>query len=540
MPMAPAATLDEDVNDGERQGGRLALRWELTDNIVVTPRVIYQDIDINGYNRQDDWNILANEFTTTEPRVNIGEREQYRQLDEHFDDDFFLGDLTMEFDLGSAVLTSISSYTDRDILVTRDATQLTGSVTFDLGGTSADIRIDSPLLDYTTVEMFTQELRLSSDNESRFQWVVGGFYSDIKRDYGQTLPTPGYDAIMAGLGNPSSPELGAPVDTPFFSRIPYDFKQKAFFAEGSFDITERFTATVGARYYDFDEDRDLYFGGLFADRIVDPVTGETISLPGASSDDGVLPRVLLAYDVSDNVQLNAQAAEGFRLGGINDPLNIPLCSSRTRKPSADATASTARSLWNYELGAKFGFAGGRGQFNIAAFYADIDDLQMPVVAGTCSSRIVVNVPEAHSTGVEFELTAAPTDRFDFGISATYTQSEIDTTVTSTSAGGVTSIVAGIEEGNRLPSVPEFQLSANATYSWPMGERVDGFITGVYQHVGSRYTQMPTRPTASARSGSVHSATRRSPSSRSTRCCRPTTSATSASACAATTGKRRCS
>ena len=37
--------------------------------------------------------------------------------------------------------------------------------------------------------MFTQELRLASDYEGRFQWVLGGFYSDIERDYGQTLPT---------------------------------------------------------------------------------------------------------------------------------------------------------------------------------------------------------------------------------------------------------------------------------------------------------------------------------------------------------------
>ncbi len=129
----PGGTLHQDVNNGERTGGRLALRWELTDNITVTPRVIYQDLDVNGYNRQDIWNILANPYTTTEPAVTLGEREQYRQLDEHFDDDFMLADLTMEFDFGSAVLTSVSSYTDRDILVTRDASQLTGSVTFDLG-----------------------------------------------------------------------------------------------------------------------------------------------------------------------------------------------------------------------------------------------------------------------------------------------------------------------------------------------------------------------------------------------------------------------
>ena len=186
----PGGTLDENVNDGERQGGRLALRWELTDNIVVTPRVIYQDIDFNGYNRAGRvQHPRATRSRLPQPRVDIGEREQYRQLDEHFDDDFFLGDLTMEFDFGRAVLTSISSYTDRDILVTRDASQLTGSITFDQISSAprlTEVRLDSRLNDYTTVEVFTQELRLASDYDGRFQWVIGGFYSDIERYYGQT------------------------------------------------------------------------------------------------------------------------------------------------------------------------------------------------------------------------------------------------------------------------------------------------------------------------------------------------------------------
>src|SRR5688572_12775480 len=159
----PGGALDENVNDGQRQGGRVALRWELTDNISVTPRVIYQDVNINGFNRQDVWNILANPFTTTEPRVNLGEREQYRQLEEEFDEEFFLGDLTMDFDFGPAVLTSVSSVTNRNLLVSRDATQLTGSVTFDIlfpGATSDQVRLNSNLRDNTEVEVFTQELRL--------------------------------------------------------------------------------------------------------------------------------------------------------------------------------------------------------------------------------------------------------------------------------------------------------------------------------------------------------------------------------------------
>ncbi len=477
----PGGTFDEDVNSGERTGGRAALRWELTDNVTITPRVIYQDVDMDGVNRWDVWNMLANPFTTTEPAVDIGEREQYRQLTERFDEEFTLADLVMEFDLGPALLTSISSYTNRNLLMVRDATQLTGSVTYFnvFNGPSPGVRLDSTLLDETRIEVFTQELRLASDTDGRFQWVIGGFYSDTERNYGQTLPTPGYDALIGAPGS----VFGAPPDSPFFSRIPYDFKQMAFFAEGSWDITDRFSATLGARYYDYEEDRDLYFGGVFVDSEGTP--DEPTNGPGSTSEDGVLPRVLLSYEVSDNVQLNAQASEGFRVGGINDPLNEPLCTDDDFNSFNGRPTFDSETLWNYELGSKINFADGRGQFNIAAFYADISDLQVPFLVGSCSSRIAVNAPDAHSAGVEMELIVAPTDRFDFGISGIYTQSEIDTTVLDVTGA----VIAGIEKGNRLPSVPEFQISANATYSWPLTATANGFITGVYQYVGSRYTQM---------------------------------------------------
>ena len=101
-----------------------------------------------------------------------------------------------------------------------------------------------------------------------------------------------------------------------------------------------------------------------------------------------------------------------------------------------------------------------------------------MLAGSCSSRIVMNVPEAHATGAEFELSVQPTDRFDFGINGSYVESKVDSDISTV-----------ILDGDRQPVVPEFSLSANATYAWPFTATVDGFITGNYQHVGSRYTQI---------------------------------------------------
>ena len=121
---------------------------------------------------------------------------------------------------------------------------------------------------------------------------------------------------------------------------------------------------------------------------------------------------------------------------------------------------------------------------------EIDNLQVPVLAGTCSSRIVFNVPDSHAQGVEFELSAAATDRLEFGLSASFVESKLDSTITSTSSGGATTVVAGLKKGNRMPSVPEFQLAANATYRWPMTDALEGYVTGAYQHVGDRYTQVP--------------------------------------------------
>jgi len=473
----PGLSVNDDVNTADRFGFRAAVRFAPSDELSITPRLVYQKMEADGWNRIDAFNILGNPFTTTRPAANLGEREQFTQIGEPYTDRFVLGDLNIRYDFGAVELTSITSYSDRDLLVVRDAGALTSSITGgSIGLPESVYTLDAPLDDATTAKAWTQELRLSGAT-GRFQWVVGGFYSSAERVYAQSLLVAGFEDAT---GIPTAGQFGASKDILFFSGLDYDFKQLALFGEGTWSLNDRFDLTGGLRYYDFDEDRIQTFDGIFAD------PGRN---PGSSEASGIAPRLILSYKLSDTTNLNAQAAKGFRLGGINDPLNVPLCTAEDLVTFGGRESWEDETAWNYEVGTKSRIMGGRGSFNASAFYIDIKNLQATVTAGSCSSRVVFNVPESRSVGGEVELALAPNDSFDFAVTAGITDAELKSTLTSTSSDGSTSVVAGIREGNRLPSVPRFQMSAAATYQWQVRSDVLGYVTGTYQHVGSRFTQV---------------------------------------------------
>jgi iron complex outermembrane receptor protein len=471
------STRQTDVNTGDRAGVRAAIKIVPNDRLTITPRFIYQKVTTDGWNRIDIFNILANPYTTTRPPVTLGEREQFVQTPEPFSDKFSLGDLTLSYRFGGVTLTSITSYTHRDILVVRDATALTGSVTGGTIGLGENVyTLDAPLDDKTKAHTWTQELRFSG-GQGRLQWVAGGFYGDTKRDYGQSLYVAGFTEIS---GIPSQGTHGAGNDVLFFSDLHYKYHQFALFGEATYQLNDRVSLVGGLRYYNFNEDRTQVFDGLFAD----PGGG-----PASTDADGVAPRLILTYKASDTTNLNAQVSKGFRLGGINDPLNVPLCTPADLQTFGGHEAWDDETAWNYEIGSKSRLMAGRGSLNLSAFYMDVKDLQATVTAGSCSSRVVFNVPKARSVGGEVELSLAPNDHFDFAVSAGFNNSEIRSTVTSTALDGTVSVVSGIETGARLPSVPEFQMSAAATYQWHLATSALGYATGTYQHVGSRYTQV---------------------------------------------------
>ena len=479
----PDLSVRDNVNDGYRTGFRAAVKFAPGDNFTITPRLVYQKVKTAGWNRIDDFNILANPYTTTRPAVTLGENRQFTQLDEDFTDDFVLGDLNLNYTFeGGMALTSITSFTGRDVRVIRDATALTGSITGGSIGLSEPVyTLDAPLIDDTKASVVTQEVRLAGGGAG-LQWVGGGFYSHTDRDYDQNLPVNGFQD-MTGI-----PTVGlrAPKDVLFFSELGYKLDQFALFGEATLQAGANLSLTGGLRYYQFNEDKEQVFDGLFAN---DNTGTALVSQPGSTDASGVVPRFIASYKLSNSANVNAQVSRGFRLGGINDPLNVPLCTPADLATFSGRETWEDEKVWNYEVGYKSRVMNGNGAFNIAAFYMDINDLQATVTAGSCSSRVIFNVPSARSQGIEVEFEAAPNRNFDFAVSGSFNDAELRSTLTSTDSAGVTTVVSGIEKGRRLPSVPQIQLAAAATYQWEVHTGALAYLTGTYQHIGSRYTQV---------------------------------------------------
>ena len=471
----------DDVNSSTRNGVRLSLLWDVTERVSVLPRLVHQRVKADGFNRQEVFNLFANPHTTTRPAVQLGKREQHLLLEEGFDDETTLFDLRLTATFDGFDLTSVSSVLRRDLLVSRDTSALAGSVTVDLGFPAEQVTIPANLRDTTELDQFTQEVRLTSaDERSRLQWLLGLFYSDVKRDYAQRLTMPGYDAVVDaafGAGVSAASMNGYPLpDRPYNSDLPYDISQFAVFGEATYALTDRLALTLGGRWYDWKEERAFHSGGFFSNG----------DLQMDSTDaNGFSPRLLGRFRVSDNLTWNAQVARGFRLGGVNDPLNASLCTGSDLANFGGFQAYDDETIWNYETGFKARWRNG-ASLNAAAFHAEIKDLQVTLDAGSCSSRISFNVAEAHATGVEVELTLQPLEGLQLGLAGSWVESEFDSTVAAAEGG----VLGGVADGNRLASVPQLQLAATIDYAFGVallgGSEV--VLHASVHHVGDRITQ----------------------------------------------------
>src|SRR5262249_25888091 len=162
-------------------------------------------------------------------------------------------------------------------------------------------------------------------------------YGDTNRAYQQTLPVKGFDDLCAAEcpagflpgGNivPIIPTQGAfaPKDNLYWSDLRYKLQEWAIFGEGTYSFTDAFSFTAGLSYCNYKTDKTLIFVGFCAP-IGLSATIVAVVQAGTFKSDGVASSFIASYKVSDSTTINAQASKGFRLGGLTDPILLPLCS----------------------------------------------------------------------------------------------------------------------------------------------------------------------------------------------------------------------
>jgi outer membrane receptor protein involved in Fe transport len=260
-----------------------------------------------------------------------------------------------------------------------------------------------------------QELRLTSQTGGRLDWIVGAFWFRQENTIVQMFTTP------------STVYNDARIESTFYD--------KALFGEGNFHVTDTITLTAGARVFkEKFEFAQPIMSGPYAVR-----TG-TKTVPLTSTDaSSTTPKFAASWQVRPDVNLYAQAAQGYRSGQVNygaaqDPISgeVP---PRTFEPDT---------LWNYELGAKTRWAAGRVQANGAVFYIDWRNIQLNRFTPS-GIGYVDNAGDARLRGAELELSALPLDWLEFGTSLAYTDAELRSVKPS----------FPFKVGNQLPGSPRF-------------------------------------------------------------------------------------
>lgn len=422
---APAAfDRAEDVDAINTYGGKISGKLKLLDGrFSIKPEYMFQTTEYDGRPYAD---ISPSNFT----------RERAFLLAEPSKDDWDLLSGEIRFDTGfGEIVSSTSKFTrqgqDKEEF-SESASQIVQFFVDPLFPLSpAEINFHSDK------ETLTHETRFVSDFDGRFQATVGIYYQDD-------------DVLNVFPGTPFSF-----LDDIFNQSSQTATTETALFGEFSADVTERLKLIAGARWFDSEVSRSVTQGGAFFAPLIfpDPAHPEQ----GTTSEKGVNPRLGVEYDYSDDVLLYANAAKGYRPGGVN-AVPVSFCQADLDALSLsaeDVLSYDSDSLWSYEAGIKSTLAQGRVRANAAAFRIDWKDRQTSV-GFDCAFGAVLNIGEATSQGFELELDGELTSTLTASLAVGYAKTEV------TDNGGLDSAVT---KGAALDQVPEWTATASGEQSF---------------------------------------------------------------------------
>jgi outer membrane receptor protein involved in Fe transport len=436
------------------RGGRASLLFQATDDLSVELMGMYQSISMGAFSEVDD-----------PPGVDLLSHYQPFNDPEPFGDTFRVASANINYDMSFAKLTSTTSYWNRDSVWSSDVSENWQNFNATVFGFTPFV--NAPYYNDDPSHQTSEELRLTSKGNDRFQWVVGGFYSDFGSSFIQYVANPAYGAISTGGA------AANPLGILYEASEPYSMKQYAAFAETSYQILESLKATVGIRWYRFDSEQDGKQSGVVT--ITGNATPSYATVEATQS--GANPKVNLSYAPNRDLTLYAQAAKGFRPGGVN----VPVSPSCTVQPSPSYAPD---SLWDFEAGEKARFFDGRVVVNADYYYIIWNKVQEELDQ-VCGYPFTTNAGTAVSYGPELEVNADITPDLSLSLSGTYTQAYLRSVApgeAGTTLGATTTLTPGL----RLDNVPRFTLNSSVNYSVPVSDQYKLVSRITASVIGSQY------------------------------------------------------
>ena len=386
--------------------------------------------------------------------------------------DLDLLSLDVEANLGFATLTSSTSYYEKSVKME------------DYSNYDFFAQGSAPLASYygyyprlipnnknsVNEDGFIQEIRLVSSWDKPWDFVVGAYYQDVRRDQVNNQFFPGFRKFTTEfLGSPRpNPQYG---DQSWNNNVNVSYSDAAIFGEITRHLSEKWQITGGIRAFRTEfENRNVqlipFCGAGCSNSGTDPLG--TISGGGESSGDDYVLKLNTSYQFSSAMMAYFNVAEGYRRGGANSIAPAGPFASLSKFESFDPDKAV-----NWELGLK-GTLGERASYTVAGFFIDWKNPQVDTLSPS-SLPYVVNLDAAQSKGLEIELNGLLGKRFSYRLGYSYTNAEItkDQVILDLPVGGLYSAqptlapVVNVKAGTRLPNVPEHGFAVAGEYRIPL-------------------------------------------------------------------------
>ena len=520
----------EDVNDSDDWYIRGSLRWQPADTVDLqlnyhhqettqdTQQAINEDFaggTIDTSAAQVPGSLFMNVYApifqyygftpypngATTYRTN-GERDMSSFILEPYEREVDLVNLDAKVDFGFATFTSNTSYYDNEADQIRDISGFAEITPTEGGGSLGTFYGYFPRLnlidrDVSDDEAFTQEVRLASNWDERWDFVVGGYYQDLesKLAFDQHIPglgefrssaiaAPFFDFFLVPLG--ISLAVPRPGDPALLVDRTFKFEDIAVFGEITVHVTDQWQVTGGMRAFwqEFDNNVVQQFpfcSAACASDLTDPLG--TSELGQSESFEDQIFKFNTSYQWNDDLLTYFTWAEGFRRGGANAISTTGLFGSLPGFQTFEPDKAT-----NWEIGLK-GTLLDRINYTLAGYFIEWDNFQFDdfTPAGLLA---VFNGEEAETIGFEFESDGRLTDALSYSFGYTFTDAQVteDFTISDLPLGGALLGLPPIPffsafDGDPMPGVPRHTLTMAVDFEQPLksnGWTINYHLNGAYR------------------------------------------------------------